>query len=123
MQTGGRAGRHTEHLGHLLAEMQFCSGPIRGRHGSDRPAGARPAAAAASVPDPEIPALTIADLGMLRDVALRADAVEVAITPSYLGCPAMLPIAQDVVTALAAAGFPDARRAHRAGAGLDAPTG
>ncbi|MGA3398405.1 MAG: 1,2-phenylacetyl-CoA epoxidase subunit PaaD [Acetobacteraceae bacterium] len=66
-------------------------------------------AAAASVPDPEIPALTIADLGMLCDVALVGDSVEVAIMPSYLGCPATLPIAQDVAAALAAAGFPGAR--------------
>ncbi len=66
-------------------------------------------AVAAAVPDPEIPALTIADLGMLHDVALVGDTVEVAITPSYLGCPATLPIAQDVAAALARAGFPGAR--------------
>jgi len=70
---------------------------------------ARARAAAASVPDPEIPALTIDDLGMLHDVALAGDVVEVAITPSYLGCPATVPIAQDVTAALARAGFADAR--------------
>ena len=70
---------------------------------------ARARAAAASVPDPEIPALTIDDLGMLHDVTLAGDAVEVAITPSYLGCPATVPIAQDVAAALARAGFPEAR--------------
>ena len=70
---------------------------------------ARARAAAASVPDPEIPALTIDDLGMLHAVTLLGDTVEVAITPSYLGCPATLPIAQDVAAALARAGFPDAR--------------
>jgi ring-1,2-phenylacetyl-CoA epoxidase subunit PaaD len=75
--------------------------------GPDRLERAR--AAAAGVPDPEIPALTIADLGMLLDVALTGDAVDVAIMPSYLGCPATLPIAQDVAAALAAAGFPGAR--------------
>jgi ring-1,2-phenylacetyl-CoA epoxidase subunit PaaD len=69
----------------------------------------RARAAAASVPDPEIPALTIEDLGMLGDVALAGDTVEVAITPSYLGCPATVPISQDVVAALARAGFPGAR--------------
>jgi ring-1,2-phenylacetyl-CoA epoxidase subunit PaaD len=74
---------------------------------ADRLARAR--AAAASVPDPEIPALTIDELGMLHDVALIGDTVEVAITPSYLGCPATVPIAQDVATALARAGFPNAR--------------
>jgi ring-1,2-phenylacetyl-CoA epoxidase subunit PaaD len=66
-------------------------------------------AVAAAVPDPEIPALTIADLGMLQEVTLAGDTVEVVITPSYLGCPATVPIAQDVVAALARAGFPGAR--------------
>lgn len=70
---------------------------------------ARAHAAAASVPDPEIPALTIDELGMLCAVTLMGDTVEVAITPSYLGCPATLPIAQDVAAALARAGFADAR--------------
>ena len=74
---------------------------------SDRLSRAR--AAAAGVPDPEIPALTIDDLGMLCDVQLLGDTVQVDITPSYLGCPATLPIAQDVQAALARAGFPHAR--------------
>ena len=73
----------------------------------DRLAHAR--AVAASVPDPEIPALTIAELGMLRDVAFEGDTVVATITPSYSGCPATLPIARDVVVALHAAGFSDAR--------------
>lgn len=63
-------------------------------------------AAAAEVVDPEIPVLTIADLGVLRDVAVGADgAVEVAITPTYSGCPAMTVIALEVETALARAGI------------------
>jgi ring-1,2-phenylacetyl-CoA epoxidase subunit PaaD len=75
--------------------------------GPDRLAQAR--LAAASVPDPEIPALTIAELGMLHDVTLAGDTVEVAIMPSYLGCPATVPIAQEVAAALARAGFPGAK--------------
>lgn len=70
---------------------------------------ARARAAVAAVPDPEIPALTIEDLGMLRGVALEGDAIVATITPSYIGCPATQPIARDVADALAAAGFPDAR--------------
>lgn len=66
-------------------------------------------AAAAAVPDPEIPALTIEDLGMLHEVTLVGNTVDVAIMPSYLGCPATVPIAQDVAAALASAGFPGAR--------------
>jgi ring-1,2-phenylacetyl-CoA epoxidase subunit PaaD len=65
--------------------------------------------AAARVPDPEIPALTIADLGMLRDVTVGPEGVEVSITPTYSGCPAMTIIALDITAALADAGIPGAR--------------
>lgn len=61
--------------------------------------------AAAGVVDPEIPVLTIADLGVLRDVVLDGDHVEVAITPTYSGCPAMNMIALEVELALERAGF------------------
>jgi ring-1,2-phenylacetyl-CoA epoxidase subunit PaaD len=61
--------------------------------------------AAASVVDPEIPVLTIADLGVLRDVVLDDDHVEVAITPTYSGCPAMNMIALEIEVALERAGF------------------
>ena len=61
--------------------------------------------AAASVVDPEIPVLTIADLGVLRDVALDGNRVEVAITPTYSGCPAMNMIALEIEVALERAGF------------------
>jgi ring-1,2-phenylacetyl-CoA epoxidase subunit PaaD len=62
--------------------------------------------AAAGVVDPEIPVLTIADLGVLRDVTLRDDGcVEVAITPTYSGCPAMSMIAFEIAVALERAGF------------------
>ena len=52
--------------------------------------------AASTVVDPEIPVLTIADLGVLREVAITGDQVEVAITPTYSGCPATHVIAQSV---------------------------
>jgi ring-1,2-phenylacetyl-CoA epoxidase subunit PaaD len=65
--------------------------------------------AAASVVDPEIPVLTIADLGVLREVTLRDGCVEVAITPTYSGCPAMSAIAFDIAVALERAGFHDAQ--------------
>ncbi|HEX4259963.1 MAG TPA: 1,2-phenylacetyl-CoA epoxidase subunit PaaD [Acetobacteraceae bacterium] len=61
--------------------------------------------AAASVLDPELPDLTIADLGVLRDVVETDGAVEVSITPTYTGCPAMAMIALDVQTALDRAGI------------------
>lgn len=63
-------------------------------------------AAAARVVDPEIPALSIADLGVLRDVRLGADGViEIDITPTYSGCPAMRMIALEVEAAVQAAGL------------------
>jgi ring-1,2-phenylacetyl-CoA epoxidase subunit PaaD len=60
---------------------------------------------AGSVPDPEIPVLTLHDLGILRDVQIAADGtVDVTLTPTYTGCPATAVIAADVETALHAAG-------------------
>jgi len=63
-------------------------------------------AAAAEVTDPEVPVLTIADLGVLRDVTETGDGVEVLITPTYSGCAAMGVIAMDVELALSRAGIP-----------------
>ncbi|MBR0775078.1 phenylacetate-CoA oxygenase subunit PaaJ [Bradyrhizobium diazoefficiens] len=73
--------------------------------GSDSELRRRAWDAAASVVDPEIPVLTIADIGVLRDVALDGDRVEVAITPTYSGCPAMNMIALEIELALERAGF------------------
>ena len=61
--------------------------------------------AAARVVDPEIPVLTIADLGVLRDVVVHGGRVEVAITPTYSGCPAMNMIALEIELALERAGI------------------
>ena len=61
---------------------------------------------AGAVTDPEIPVLTLHDLGILRDVQITADGVvEVTLTPTYTGCPATAVIAADVETALRAAGI------------------
>ena len=66
----------------------------------------RARAAAAEVVDPETPVLTIADLGVLRDVLERDGEVEVQITPTYSGCPAMNMIGLEVELALRRAGIP-----------------
>src|SRR5690554_8160252 len=58
---------------------------------------------AATVPDPEVPVLTIEDLGVLRSAELVDGVARVTITPTYSGCPAMDAIRDDVVAALAAA--------------------
>jgi ring-1,2-phenylacetyl-CoA epoxidase subunit PaaD len=61
----------------------------------------------AAVPDPELPMLTIEDLGILRDVRLDSGRVEVDVTPTYLGCPAMEAIRADIESALRGAGVAD----------------
>src|ERR1051325_10574357 len=65
--------------------------------------------AAAKVVDPEIPVLTIADLGVLREVTVNDGFVEVAITPTYSGCPAMNMIALEIELALQREGLTPAK--------------
>ena len=64
-------------------------------------------AALCQVTDPEIPVITIEDLGILRDVTLDGTAITVTITPTYSGCPAMDEIRADIRTVLAAHGWQD----------------
>ena len=52
------------------------------------------------VPDPEIPVISVVDLGIVRDVAWADDTLEVAVTPTYSGCPATSVISMDIETAL-----------------------
>ena len=61
---------------------------------------------AEQVPDPELPMLTLADLGVLRDVAVTGDGTVVtSLTPTYSGCPAMAEMRADVAARLRAAGY------------------
>ncbi|MBG6214565.1 ring-1,2-phenylacetyl-CoA epoxidase subunit PaaD [Cryobacterium sp. CAN_C3] len=62
-------------------------------------------AVAAQVVDPEIPVLTIEDLGVLRSVKVSSDAVAVTLTPTYSGCPAMDAMRDDVLEVLTGAGY------------------
>jgi len=70
----------------------------------------RARAAAAQVVDPELPVLTLADLGVLRDVTIEdgpdGDLVVVTVTPTYSGCPAMATMRDDLVHRLRTAGLP-----------------
>ena len=61
----------------------------------------------AAVHDPEIPVITIDDLGILRDVAVVDGRIHVTITPTYSGCPAMQEIEADVRAALGRQGWDD----------------
>ncbi|MBB1255950.1 1,2-phenylacetyl-CoA epoxidase subunit PaaD [Streptomyces alkaliterrae] len=64
---------------------------------------------AGSVPDPELPQLSLADLGVVRAAHQHPDGrVEIALTPTYTGCPAVETMAEDIRRVLAEHGHPDA---------------
>ncbi|MGI9506722.1 MAG: iron-sulfur cluster assembly protein, partial [Geminicoccaceae bacterium] len=62
-------------------------------------------AAAAAVLDPEVPCVTVADLGILRAVEVEGDVAIAKVTPTYAGCPAVLAIELAIEAALLKAGF------------------
>ena len=75
---------------------------------------ARVRAVLAGVADPEIPVLSVLDLGVVREVELGSDGtVRVAVSPTYSGCPATAVIRRDIVRALRAAGFDGASACDR----------
>lgn len=73
--------------------------------GTTNPQAAEIYAILSKVCDPEIPVLTLEDMGIIRDVIPSKDWVEVIITPTYSGCPAMNTIEEDIIKALNEAGF------------------
>ena len=60
----------------------------------------------ATVPDPEVPVLTLQDLGIIRDVEVIDNVIKVTLTPTYMGCPATAAIRKMVSDALTDAGYP-----------------
>lgn len=60
----------------------------------------------ATVPDPEVPALTLNDLGVIREVSIKSGQIHITLTPTYMGCPATHAIRDMVSNALIEAGFP-----------------
>jgi ring-1,2-phenylacetyl-CoA epoxidase subunit PaaD len=88
-----------------LASEPEVSGPAA-RTGAARQ-GVSAWTVAAETPDPELPTLTLADLGILRDVSQAGDTVVATITPTYSGCPAMREMSQDLRHRLQRAGFRD----------------
>ncbi len=90
----------------LGAAAPVASGPLE-REARPRPEDPDRAAiwdVAAGVVDPEVPVLTIADLGVLRGVELDGDVAVVRITPTYSGCPAIEALRADILSALATEG-------------------
>jgi ring-1,2-phenylacetyl-CoA epoxidase subunit PaaD len=70
------------------------------------PASRRPAReVVTAVVDPEMPVLTLEELGVIRAVEVDGDAVTVLITPTYTGCPAIEEMRQDIGAALRGAGY------------------
>jgi ring-1,2-phenylacetyl-CoA epoxidase subunit PaaD len=63
----------------------------------------------AGITDPEIPVVSITELGIVREVRQLADGVEVAITPTYSGCPAIHMIEEEIVGRLKQAGYAEVR--------------
>lgn len=59
------------------------------------------------VPDPEIPVISLVDLGIIRDVVWNADTLEITVTPTYSGCPATSIINLDIQTAMQTRGISD----------------
>jgi ring-1,2-phenylacetyl-CoA epoxidase subunit PaaD len=61
------------------------------------------------VPDPEVPALSVVELGIVRDVELEHGHVTIVVTPTYSGCPAMQTIEDDIRSALESKGVTNVR--------------
>ena len=58
-----------------------------------------------AVPDPEIPVLSVVDLGIVREVQVLGSEIKLTITPTYSGCPAMNTIAEDIKEKLISEGY------------------
>jgi ring-1,2-phenylacetyl-CoA epoxidase subunit PaaD len=65
-----------------------------------------------TVMDPEVPVLSVIDLGIVRDVKLNSEEVEVIITPTYSGCPAMDVISMNIKIALISHGYKNVKVKH-----------
>ena len=61
------------------------------------------------IPDPEIPVISIVELGVIRKVKKTGDGVEIDITPTYSGCPAMKQMEDDVISTLHAKGIDEVK--------------
>ncbi len=57
------------------------------------------------IPDPEVPAINIVELGVVRDIILHKDSLEITITPTYTGCPAMKMMEEDILALLTEKGY------------------
>ena len=98
-RSDGKRGRHTEHMGYILAEMQYPAARLPRRSVVSVATASRTDAAWAvldTVLDPEVPVLSVRELGIVRDVIEADDGLEVVLTPTYSGCPATEAIERSV---------------------------
>ena len=100
---GGRQGRHSEHMGYLLADLQYMQknlsqyGMVKSvNHIWDL---------LNDVFDPEVPVLSVVDLGIVRSVEDVENVIHITITPTYIGCPAMQTIEKDITKKLEGQGM------------------
>lgn len=99
----------THHPGRPEADAPTTATPGTATPGAE-PSEAELHAAAGAVPDPELPVITLAELGVLRSVRRTGPGrAEVELTPTYTGCPAVETMAHDIRQALHARGVPDVR--------------
>jgi ring-1,2-phenylacetyl-CoA epoxidase subunit PaaD len=91
------------------AELEAIAAAVRAVEQRSDPRSAAVWRALAGVPDPELPVISIVELGIVRAVAFEADWVVVTVTPTYSGCPATDLILQSIRETLAAFGFPNVR--------------
>ncbi len=86
--------------------MNVAGDPTRNAAAESAPARiARAWAVLDGVPDPEVPVISVCELGIVRDIGIDADGLRVEVTPTYSGCPATEIIAADIASALDAAGL------------------
>jgi ring-1,2-phenylacetyl-CoA epoxidase subunit PaaD len=78
---------------------------VTGTAGKTAAARASLLALLSTIKDPELPVVDIVELGIVRDISIDGDSVQVDVTPTYSGCPAMQMIEQDIVQVLEAHGF------------------
>jgi len=93
-----------------MGDLAISSDPSALRAASPAAAGEEKSAAAvlrilANVPDPEIPAVSVVDLGIVRDVEWRGDELVVTVTPTYTACPATAVIGLEIENAVRAQGI------------------
>ena len=90
MMTGSKNGIHTELLGKILSEMQYMQ--VMMRSGKIEKIWN----ILGSVPDPEIPVISVVELGVIRNVEYIENEYIISVTPTYSGCPAVKTFQDDI---------------------------